>query len=104
MTVPKIIGHIESVNDQQIVVRVSKTAEIANAQELGARVGQVGSYVVIPQENGDLLAMVTAQRTRQLNRRADDRPEDQSTVMTVLAVGFIREGRFCRGISHYPRL
>ncbi len=103
MTAQEIIGHIESVNDQQIVVRVSKPAEVVNdGEEARIRTGQVGSYVVIPQENGDLLAMVTAQRTRQPSRRAADSPEDQSTVITVLAVGMIREGRFCRGITRYP--
>ena len=113
---PEVIGYIESVNDQQIVVRLSKAAEVVGSEEAGAtprspgapgpssrtRAGQVGSYVVIPQEDGDLLAMVTAQRTRQLNRRAGDSPEDQSTVITVMAIGMIRAGKFCRGINRYP--
>ncbi len=96
------IGYIESVNDQQIVVRMSKAAEAVGGEEASTRSVRVGSYVVISQEEGDLLAMVTAQDTRQSSRLAQNSPEEKSTVITVLAVGVIREGKFHRGIGRYP--
>ena len=84
------------------MVRLSKTAEAVGGEGASARIGQVGSYVVIPQEEGDLLAMVTAQRTRQPRRLTDSNPEEKNTVITVLAVGVIQEGEFHRGIGRYP--
>ena len=76
--------------------------EQANEEKWGVRPGQVGSYVVIPQNYGDLLAMVTAQRAREQGRRSVDATEQPNTVIILLAVGTIRQGQFRRGITHYP--
>ncbi len=102
MTAPEIIGHIESVSDQQIVIQLTQALDAPDGEEARTRIGQVGSYVVIPQSESDLLAMVTSQQIRQLNRRAADSPQDQSTVITVLVIGMVRDGKFCRGINRYP--
>lgn len=95
MTTPEVIGHIKSVNDQQIIVRMSKSAGDIDTEQAGIQTGQVGSYIVIPQEDCDLLAMVTAQQNT-------GSPEQYSTAITVLAIGVIQEGKFCRGIHRYP--
>jgi hypothetical protein len=92
---PKIIGHIEAVDDHQIVVQLSKPAELGDSEDTCAHIGQIGSYVVIPQQDCDMLATVIAQR--KING-----PEQNRTVINVLAIGMIREGKFCRGIHRYP--
>ena len=96
------IGHILSVNDKEVIVQMAVSPEQANEEKWGVRPGQVGSYVVIPQNYGDLLAMVTAQRAREQGRRSVDATEQPNTVIILLAVGTIRQGQFRRGITHYP--
>ena len=74
----------------------------AGSESYKSRPGQVGSYVVIPQKGGKLLALITAQRTRQQERRTTDTIEPNLTAMTMLMVGTIYDGKFHRGINQYP--
>ena len=96
------IAYIESVNDQEVLALMVPEAVKAGSECYKSRPGQVGSYVVIPQKGCKLLALVTAQRTRQPGRRTADSTEPNLTAMTMLMIGTIHEGKFSRGINQYP--
>lgn len=98
----QVIAHIESVNDQEAVALMVPEATNAAREGRRSRPGQVGSYVVIPQKDGKILALVAAQRTRQAGRRASDVANPDLTAIVMLMVGTVRDGQFQRGISHYP--
>ena len=97
----QIIAYIQSINDQEVLALMTPEA-IKNATEFDSRPGQVGSYVVIPQDGFKLLALVTAQRTRQPGRRASDAGNPDRTAIAMQMIGSVRDGKFRRGISHYP--
>ena len=96
------IAYIESVNDQEVLALMVADVLKAAAEDYKFRPGQVGSYVVIPQDGCKLLALVTTQRTRQPGRRSTDSVEPNLTAITMLMIGTISQGKFRRGISHYP--
>ena len=98
----QVIGHIESVNDQEVVALMLPEAIRAAREGHGSRLGRVGSYVVLPQKGYKILALVTAQRTRKPGRRASDAADPDLTAISMLLVGTIRDGKFHRGISYYP--
>ncbi|NIA07213.1 MAG: DUF87 domain-containing protein [Actinobacteria bacterium] len=98
----EVIAYIESVDDQEVLALMVPELVKAAAEDYRFRPGQVGSYVVIPQDGCKLLALVTAQRTRQPERGPTDSVEPNLTTITMLMIGTVRDGRFHRGISHYP--
>ena len=97
-----VIAHIEAVNDQDVLARMDPEVLQAAAEDYHFRPGQVGSYAVIPQDGCKLLALVTTQRTRQPGRRSTDSDEPNFTAITMLMIGVVCDGKFSRGISHYP--
>ena len=102
MSSGQVIAYIESVNDQEVLGLMVPEAVRAGSETYKSRPGQVGSYVVIPQKDCKLLALVTAQRNRQPGRRTTDTVEPNLTAITMLMIGSICEGKFHRGINRYP--
>lgn len=96
------LGYIEFVDDQKIEARLVGHESPVESSEESSTLGQVGSYVVIPLENLDILAMVTAQWVQPQESSAQAESRQGSTLVSLLPVGTIRNGKFRRGIKRYP--
>ena len=101
---PTLLGHVGAVTGATISVRQSPTVAsgIAIIGGKSYRIGQVGSFVRIPQGYHDLygiVAEVGASATPEAQREPHNRGERW---MTIQLVGEIVGVSFERGISQYP--
>jgi hypothetical protein len=103
-TKPTLLGHVGAVNGATVSIRQSPSiaSGIAIIGGKSYRIGQVGSFVRIPQGYHDLYGIVAEvgasaapESTRGLNEGSD-------RWMTVQLVGEIIGSSFERGISQYP--
>lgn len=103
-TKPTLLGHVGAVNGATVSIRQSPSiaSGIAIIGGKSYRIGQVGSFVRIPQGYHDLYGIVAEvgasaapEPTRGLNEGSD-------RWMTVQLVGEIIGSSFERGISQYP--
>ncbi len=106
MSSPTLLGHIGAVSGSTLSVRQLEgiSSGIAIIGGRSYRVGQVGSFVRIPQGYHDLygiIADVGANATPKSNIMSDTPSE---WWMTVQLVGEIVEATFERGISQYPAI
>lgn len=106
MSAPTLLGHVGSVAGATISVRQFEgvASGIAVIGGRSYRVGQVGSFVRIPQGYHDLYAIISevgASATPITLADAHDRGERW---LTVQLVGEIVEASFERGISQYPNV
>lgn len=106
MSVSTLLGHVGSVAGATISVRQFEgvASGIAIIGGRSYRVGQVGSFVRIPQGYHDLYAIISevgASATPATLADAQDRGERW---LTVQLVGEIVEASFERGISQYPNV
>lgn len=106
MIAPTLLGHVGAVSGSAISVRQFEgvASGIAIIGGRSYRVGQVGSFVRIPQGYHDLygiIAEVGATATPETVRDLASRGERW---MTVQLVGEIVETAFERGISQYPAI
>ena len=102
---PTYLGRVASVSGAALTVHLAQSVasglSIINGQTY--RVGQVGSFVRVPQGYQDLLGIVA-------EVGAGAVPENVGTVddtgrwMTIELVGEIVDGSFERGISQYPNI
>ncbi len=105
MTVePTLLGHIGAVTGASASVILSPSVDSGTAiiGGKGYRIGQVGSFVRIPQGYNDLYGIVT-----QVGALAAPNPEstanpDQNRWMTIQLLGEVVGAAFERGISQYP--
>lgn len=103
---PTLLGHVGAVTGAAISVRQSPSVAsgIAIIGGKSYRIGQVGSFVRIPQGYHDLygiVAEVGANAAPETTREPHDRGERW---MTVQLVGEIVGDSFERGISQYPNV
>jgi hypothetical protein len=101
---PTLLGHVGAVTGSSVSVRQAPAVAsgIAIIGGKSYRIGQVGSFVRIPQGYHDLygvVAEVGANATPEALREMHDRGEHW---MTVQLVGEIVDVSFERGISQYP--
>jgi hypothetical protein len=106
MSTPTLLGHVGAVSGSTVSVRQFEgiSSGIAIIGGRSYRVGQVGSFVRIPQGYHDLygiIADVGATAAPQTKVASDARSE---WWMTVQLVGEIIEATFERGISQYPAI
>jgi uncharacterized protein len=106
MSAPTLLGHVGAVSGATISIRQFDgiASGIAIIGGRSYRVGQVGSFVRIPQGYHDLygiIADVGASATPETLKDATARGERW---MTVQLVGEIVEAAFERGISQYPAI
>lgn len=103
---PTLLGHVGAVTGAAISVRqsLSVASGIAIIGGKSYRIGQVGSFVRIPQGYHDLYGIVaevgssaTPEAVRELSDRGD-------RWMTIQLVGEIVGAAFERGISQYPNV
>ena len=105
-TYPTLLGHVGAVSGAAVSVRQSPNVSsgIAIIGGKSYRIGQVGSFVRVPQGYHDLygiVAEVGANATPEALREPRDRGERW---MTVQLVGEIAGTSFERGISQYPNV
>lgn len=103
---PTLLGHVGAVTGAAISVRQSPSVAsgIAIIGGKSYRIGQVGSFVRIPQGYHDLygiVAEVGASATPEAVRELSDRGDRW---MTIQLVGEIVGAAFERGISQYPNV
>src|SRR5450759_846875 len=103
---PTLLGHVAAVTGAAISVRQSPSVAsgIAIIGGKSYRIGQVGSFVRIPQGYHDLygiVAEVGANAAPDSAREPNDRGERW---MTIQLVGEIVGASFERGISQYPNV
>ena len=102
---PTYLGRIASVSGAALTVHLAQSVasglSIINGQTY--RVGQVGSFVRVPQGYQDLLGIVATVGAGAVPEHVDT-VEDVGRWMTIELVGEIVGGMFERGISQYPNI
>ncbi len=106
MNAPTLLGHVGAVSGSMISIRqfAGISSGIAIIGGRSYRIGQVGSFVRIPQGYHDLygiIADVGATATPETLKDAADRGDRW---ITVQLVGEIVEAAFERGVSQYPSI
>jgi uncharacterized protein len=104
MTTPTLLGHVASVTGAAISIRLFEgvASGIAIIGGRSYRVGQVGSFVRIPQGYHDLYGIVSEVGANATPEALKDTSARGDRWMTVQLVGEIVEATFERGISQYP--
>lgn len=104
MTSPTLLGRVGSVTGSTVSVRQleSVASGIAIIGGRSYRVGQVGSFVRIPQGYHDLYGVISEVGAQATPEALKDPVARGERWMTVQLVGEIVETSFERGISQYP--
>ncbi len=102
---PTYLGKIASVSGAALTVHLAQSVasglSIINGQTY--RIGQVGSFVRVPQGYQDLLGIVAQVGASAIPENIDT-VDDTGRWMTIELVGEIVGGVFERGISQYPNI
>lgn len=106
MNGPTLLGHVGSVTGASISVRLSEgvASGISIIGGRSYRVGQVGSFVRIPQGYHDLYGIVSEVGANAIPGARTEQSYRGERWMTVQLVGEIVEVSFERGISQYPTI
>lgn len=106
MSKPTLLGHVGAVAGATISVRQFEgiSSGIAIIGGRSYRVGQVGSFVRIPQGYHDLYGIISDVGATAAPRTIADPSARGDRWMTVQLVGEIIEASFERGISQYPAI
>lgn len=104
MTAPTFLGRVGTVAVSTVSVRQAESVAsgIAIIGGRSYRVGQVGSFVRIPQGYHDLYGIISEAGANATPETLRDAGERGDSWMTVQLVGEIVETSFERGISQYP--
>lgn len=104
MSTPTLLGHVGAVAGAQVSVKqfAGVSSGIAIIGGRSYRVGQVGSFVRIPQGYHDLYGIISDVGATATPDAAKDVTHSGERWMTVQLVGEIVEASFERGISQYP--
>ena len=103
---PTLLGHVGAVTGAAISVRQSPSVAsgIAIIGGKSYRIGQVGSFVRIPQGYHDLYGIVAEVGANAAPEAARDPSDHGDRWMTIQLVGEIVGASFERGISQYPNV
>ena len=103
---PTLLGHVGAVTGASVSVRQSPSVAsgIAIIGGKSYRIGQVGSFVRIPQGYHDLYGIVAEVGANATPEAARDPNERGDRWMTIQLVGEIVGASFERGISQYPNV
>jgi DNA helicase HerA-like ATPase len=106
MNAPTLLGHVGSVAGSTVSVRQFEgvASGIAIIGGRSYRVGQVGSFVRIPQGYHDLYAIISEVGASATPVTLVDALDRGERWLTVQLIGEIVEASFERGISQYPNL
>ncbi|RWP94342.1 MAG: ATPase, partial [Mesorhizobium sp.] len=103
---PTILGSVGAVTGATISVRLASSVAsgIAIIGGRSYRIGQVGSFVRIPQGYHDLYGIISEVGASATPAALIDLRDRGERWMTVQLVGEIVEASFERGISQYPNI
>jgi uncharacterized protein len=106
MNEPTLLGHVGAVTGATVSVRQFEgiSSGIAIIGGRSYRVGQVGSFVRIPQGYHDLYGIIADVGATAAPQAKIDPSASGDRWMTVQLVGEIVEASFERGISQYPAI
>ncbi|RKX64480.1 MAG: ATPase, partial [Thermodesulfobacteriota bacterium] len=100
-----LIGYVRSVKGLEVEVELNKNVEKMKFSVNGKiyRVGQIGSYVIIPIPFEKLVGIVSEVKMQPVEETQEGKLVLSDRKMMVLQlVGSIREGKFDRGLRTYP--
>lgn len=102
---PTYLGEIAAVSGAAITVHLAQSIASGLSMIHGRtyRVGQVGSFVRVPQGYQDLFGVVSEVGASAVPERMDP-AEDTGRWMKIELVGELIAGRFERGVSQYPNI
>lgn len=99
----KLIGKIYAVTSGSISAVISDTIPVGTEATAGGnRVGQLGSYVVMPNVDRSVIGSITAVRSEDVP--AGEGKQTGKRTIEIQLIGTLREGKFERGVSSYPLL
>lgn len=106
MSAPTLLGHVGAVSGSTVSVRQFEgiSSGIAIIGGRSYRVGQVGSFVRIPQGYHDLYGIIADVGATAAPQALAGAQAQSERWMTVQLVGEIIEATFERGISQYPAI
>lgn len=106
MNAPTLLGHVGAVSGSMISIRQFQgiASGIAIIGGRSYRVGQVGSFVRIPQGYHDLYGIIADVGATATPETLTDAAARGERWMTVQLVGEIVEAAFERGVSQYPSI
>lgn len=106
MNAPTLLGHVGAVSGSMISIRQFQgiASGIAIIGGRSYRVGQVGSFVRIPQGYHDLYGIIADVGATATPETLTDTAARGERWMTVQLVGEIVEAAFERGVSQYPSI
>ncbi|MFQ5462813.1 MAG: ATP-binding protein [Phycisphaerae bacterium] len=95
---PPKIGNVIAVESGRVAVLITTSDRHQVFEDRTYRVGQLGSYIIIPLDDRDLVGFVVSTRLQA------DSPgtEEPGLVLQVQLLGELRDGRFDRGVNEYP--
>jgi hypothetical protein len=94
---PKIIGHVARIDSSGIHIRLKQRDKEPAASNGVPRIGQLGSYVIVPLAGGRLVGFVN----EMYESRPGD-PQDGQIMASARLIGAVREKGFVRGVYEYP--
>lgn len=106
MNAPTLLGHVGAVSGSMVSIRQFQgiASGIAIIGGRSYRVGQVGSFVRIPQGYHDLYGIIADVGATATPETLTDAAARGERWMTVQLVGEIVEAAFERGVSQYPSI
>lgn len=106
MSAPTLLGHVGAVSGSMVSIRQFPgiASGIAIIGGRSYRVGQVGSFIRIPQGYHDLYGIIADVGATSTPESLKDEAARGERWMTVQLVGEIVEAAFERGVSQYPSI
>jgi len=103
---PTFLGSVASVSGSTINVRLAKSiaSGLSIIEGRAYKIGQVGSFVRIPQGYQDLFGVVSEVGAKAMPVEQAQHDEDTGRWMQVQLIGESIGGTFERGISQYPNI
>ena len=103
---PLLIGNIKSVVGHRCEVLLHSALKSMHVTHDGAlySVGQLGSYVIVPNAFDRIVGIVTETRLLEVvaGKEADQVISSDKKVLKIALVGTITEGKFERGVREFP--
>ena len=103
---PTFLGNVASVSGASIHVYLAQSVAsgLSVIEGRAYKIGQVGSFVRIPQGYQDLFGVVSGVGSKAIPKTATDEFTNSSRWMEIQLVGEAVAGVFERGISQYPNI
>ena len=103
---PTYLGSVASVSGSSVSVHLAKSiaSGLSIIEGRAYRIGQVGSFVRVPQGYQDLFGIVSGVGAKAMPIQTDDVDDETGRWMQIQLIGEAIAGVFERGISQYPNI